>query len=176
MGYSVAAPVRSQELFEKMYRFIAKNFRMWPEVMGEPGWFSYASRPLRTGQLSYDNGRRSIGFDYNAYGGEREYIFALVRWMAIKVGRRTPYAKIPFYVYDGHEVEPIYMTEPHDQRANTVDEWGVPVYDKENLTSGGKWRVLAMLETLDEGDALDVIRKEIQRLDALWIDQEGAPA
>src|SRR5574343_1336746 len=175
MGYSVAARAKNRELQTKMLAFLAKNFKLWPEVIGKPKRGSYASRPQS--QLDYDHGRTSIGFDYNAYGGEREYIFAIFRWVAIKVGRRTPGgAKIPFYVYDGNEVEPIYQHEPHDARANTVDEWGVPVYDKQNLTTGGRWRPQAMLEALEEKDAFDHIRKEIQRLDALWVDQVGSSA
>ena len=165
MGYTVTAQVRSSELCSKMLSFLQANWKNWPELSEHPCG-QYASGPLGFPDLSYNHMRRAIGFDFNASGGEREYIMAVVRWLAIRVGRKT--LPLPFYIYDQNEAIPVLRVSPTDGRANLVDDWGVPLYDDQNLTGRGEWRTQAMLEMCEEPDALARIRAEIQRLDALW--------
>jgi hypothetical protein len=169
MGYSVAVPIRSYELRDRMQELLDREYRTWPELHGgtknDP---VYVSPPMSKG-LSYDHGRCGIGFDYNAHGGERHYVFALIRWMALRIGRRTPTAKQPYYIYDGHEVIPIQREEVPESGNSTVDCWGVPIETPNERKIKGVWWVIYELTHIDnEPNALDVIRKEIQRLDHLW--------
>jgi hypothetical protein len=161
MGYSVAAPCRSYELRDAMLDMLSDNFQQWPQLNGEdPEGSLYGPR---ADDLSYHHGRCFIGFDYNCGDGERYYAFALVRWVALKIGRVTPVARVPFYVYDGHEVTPI-----HHGGKQAVDQWGVPKETPEAFKIRGVWATKHILDTLGEPNALDVIRTEIQRLEGLW--------
>ena len=166
MGYSVTAPCKSAELQQEMLAFLGRHWQTWEELGAKSG--GEISRPKGTA-LSYDSGRSRIGFDSKAFGGECEYAIAVVRWIALKIGRRTPIARLPYYVYDGTDAIPIFTKGPTPKGSpNLVDKWGVPVPDKANKTSSGVWRVQALLEAEDDPDALKRIRTELRRLDALW--------
>lgn len=152
MGYSIAIRVGSSELRLRFLKFMQESFRRWSMVCGkDPSeWQGSASDP--TDDLSYGGTKTSIGFDYQSgmYGFERDYIYSVIRWMAIKVGDRKTKMLIdddegavvhefseptPYYIYDGEKaLNPILVTTeeqastfPTSQRNWTVDEWGVRV-------------------------------------------------
>lgn len=153
MGYSLSIRVRSDELRLRFLRFMQENFRRWSVVCGkEPSeWHGSASDP--TDDLSYGGTKTSIGFNYQSgmYGFERDYIYNVIRWMAIKVGDREDQMLIegtgsdivvhqftdptPYYIYDGEEyLNPVLVvtegqaaTLPKDQSKWSVDEWGVRI-------------------------------------------------
>jgi hypothetical protein len=168
MGYTVTVPIKSKSAHAKMLAFLEANYRPW-SVVGEQGGGEYLRGPLGE-DLSYDSGKCRIGFDYNAGGAERLYAFTIVKWMALRVGRRLRNG-LPYYVYDGYENCPVYTKGRHSD-ANRVDKYGVPVYDKSNLCRDGTWRVKAELDVTDEFEALDLIRAEMKRLDKLWEAQQ----
>lgn len=151
MGYSLAIPVKSDELRQKFLSFMQKNFRHWYVVCGkDPSeWHGSASDP--TDRVSYGDAKTSIGFDYQSgmYGFERDYIYSVTRWMAVKVGDRTVRMDVgeddyqvvvfqeptPYYIYDcdTNPTPVLVVTEeqeaalPDDQRQWAVDRWGVRV-------------------------------------------------
>jgi len=153
MGYSLAIRVRSDQLRPKFLKFLQTNFRRWSVVCGkDPSeWHGSASGP--TDDISYGKTETSIGFDYQSgmYGFERDYIYSVIRWMALKVGDRKTKMRVdvpdggsvvhrfpeptPYYIYDGEpDLNPLLVvTEeqaaalPKDQCQWAIDEWGVRI-------------------------------------------------
>jgi hypothetical protein len=121
MGYSIGFLARSPALAKRTASFMRKHYRPWPEVAGDgSGSGQYASGPRES--LAYDKRKGVIGVDYGPVSGwEREYAFAIVRWMAIRAGRRrssfrkdavTPHvleSPAPYMTYDGYENWPILV-------------------------------------------------------------------
>lgn len=82
MGYSVAIRARSKKMKGILLDFMERNYRQPSELFNQEHNYSKL-----TDDLSYDHGKNAVGFDYNACEPERDYIFAVCRWMAIKAGR-----------------------------------------------------------------------------------------
>ena len=61
MGYSIAVPVRSKKLQEKMMAFLEKEYRDAAEVLPEHFKYAFASRPVTEPHLAYDDGKCRIG-------------------------------------------------------------------------------------------------------------------
>lgn len=116
MMYSISVTARSKRLRDEMYEFLQRMYRPWAEVIDDDddGFFS---GPLVDQDLGDSSGLR-IGFEYQAgEAPEREYHFALMRWMAQQVGKRRAHFRIegtlpqavPFVVFDGIETLPIFV-------------------------------------------------------------------
>lgn len=153
MGYSLAIRVRSDQLRQRFLKFLQTNFRRWSVVCGkDPSeWHGSASGP--TDDISYGKTKTSIGFDYQSgmYDFERDYIYSVIRWMALKVGDRKTEMRVdvagggnvihrfpeptPYYIYDGElDLNPLLVvtedqaaTLPKDQSQWSVDEWGIRI-------------------------------------------------
>jgi hypothetical protein len=135
MGYTIAVHARTPQLQERMLRFMGNHYRSWREITGagQPGDFD-GSALGPTSELSYDKSEVPIGFDYGGLSGwEREYVYAVCRWMAIRVGKRKATFRtqsgsvgtavdlaeeIPYLVYDEDQEIPI---------GPNVDELGIKV-------------------------------------------------
>lgn len=192
MGYTVATPIRDEESKARMLAFLEKNFRHWQDVCGgREGTQRFYRGPLPDGELSYDKGPCRIGFDFNAGDYEREYIFAVCRWMALKVGRVDVVEtsccrlKYPVIVYDGDDGQteedgtrppawPVIRVEPNDGDLPeehawcAVDRWGCRDFSVKSLPERVRRRERMLVQ--DYGyDGWAVVRREMQRLDALWI-------
>jgi hypothetical protein len=170
MGYSIATPIRSDALHTKMLAFLDREWQPFPVLAGRPrNSPTYIRGPL-SGDLSYDHGKRRIGFDYGAVSGyEREYAFATCRWMALRVGQRKRFEGldrlVPYYIYDGHEATPVLIAA---EWANSVkkkysvsDEYGLRLDDNPDIK-------LHLLVNKDAVDLSDVLRTEFKRLDEAW--------
>lgn len=124
-----------------MHEFLLEFYRPWPEVVGEdrPPIFS----PPTT-DPTFAHGACVVGFDYGGIGLiEREYNFALVRWMALQVGRRrrrfrgegvTLEKPVAYVVVGGYEPWPVLLdTEwpdfPVDMRWWVTDQLGMNTDD-----------------------------------------------
>ena len=160
MGYSIATPVRSHKLKEKMFTFLEEHYRSWSQIM------KYEDEYVRgpTDDLSYDQGTCRIGFDYGALGDpERCYIFSILTWISIKVGKRKSFKKIGgsflYYVYDGFDSIPILFEsvgkKEYDQFI--VNKYGYPMKTK-----------MLTIEPKKNGKWEKIIKDELQRLDNLW--------
>jgi hypothetical protein len=172
MGYSMATPIKSPKARTRMLRFLKKHWRNWPTVIGSPKQGQYLSDP-RGDHLAYDDGKCRIGFDFNAGDGERTYGWCMCAWMALKVGRRVKHegVKIPYFVYDGHETIKVIVGPPDETGKDRYDELGVlhsGIHARPTpfLTAIGR-RILGRIENERKKDR-EIIRKEIERLDALW--------
>ena len=151
MGYSISIQVSSIKIRKRMLHFMEQNFRRWCTVCGSKPdeWQGSASNPTD----DIFNRPKAIGFHYQSgmYGFERDYIYSVLRWMAIKVGVRRSKMKtdetdegeevatfpepVPYYNYDGDPTfTPILVvTEEQataltkNQRHWAVDEWGIRI-------------------------------------------------
>jgi hypothetical protein len=121
MGYSIGIRVKSGAAYAKMLAFMSEHYRPWTAVIGHPDGKSFASSP--SDDLAYDSrGKLTLGFDYGCVlDWEREHIYVILRWMAIKVGRtRRSFRKdsvtpstldepVPYIVYDGYDPWPVLV-------------------------------------------------------------------
>jgi hypothetical protein len=92
--------------------------------------------PKADGELICGKG---LGFDYStAVGPEREYVFSVVRWAALKIGRRRRRfdglrldSPVPYYLPDGVTPRPVLL----------LDEWPTmtpetPLYNPLGVPTG----------------------------------------
>lgn len=138
MGYSCAAPIQSPKARDRMFAFLEKTYRDWAVVCGTER--DYPRSVCHDGQLAYDHGKNRIGFNYRSLGDEDHYIFSLLRWIALRVGRKRVFKKlspvaVPYIVYDGHEAWPTLLKDtwkdaPEDFRWYLVDEHGFQRADR----------------------------------------------
>lgn len=137
MGYSVTAHAKDNPSLYKMWEFMQKYYTKPTTLFGGENCYSRLAvnfgKGAQTEGLSYDRSRSAIGFDYNAVGLERDYIFSVVKWMALKIGKTKlirNVGEVPYYVYDGHEkglifVESIWGDKvPKEDRCCIVNDVG----------------------------------------------------
>ena len=111
MGYTIAIRPRSEKLKNKMLDFLSKNYQD-ADVVFDGKVTAYACPP--TDDLCYDHAKLKLGFDYGMLDeAENEYVYALVRWMGLKIGKKRKWKSIPvsvpYMVYDGFEAWPIIV-------------------------------------------------------------------
>lgn len=170
MGYSIATPIRSDALHTKMLAFLDREWQPFPVLAGRPrNSPTYIRGPL-SGDLSYDHGKRRIGFDYGPVSGyEREYAFATCRWMALRVGQRKRFdgldGLVPYYVYDGYENTPVLIESEWPKsvkkKYSVSDEYGLRLHENLDILT---FRAV----NVDAVDLSAVLRSEFKRLDAAW--------
>jgi len=191
MGYTIAAHAINAKLQKKMMEFMEKNYRAPHVIFGVENDYS---RLALGKDLSYDHCKLAIGFDYNACEPERDYIFAVVRWMALQIGKRR-FVKglggVPVYYYDGscRDTTPILVKKEWKSKISNEWKWcltsptghrtcahnynGTPTYD--GLNEEGKKKFLKKMSmcrkalcgyNFEETDR--VLSRELNRLDRLW--------
>lgn len=124
MGYSMGARAKNVALKKQMLAFLDEHYRCWPQVLGqdEEHWWFNASPPKGSPDLSYDYAKTAVGFDHSGlHGWQRPYLYAVSRWIALKVGpRKRRFSKdtikpnvldepAPFMTYDGDDHWPVIV-------------------------------------------------------------------
>lgn len=168
MGYSISIRVTSAAKRKRMLRFMERSFRGWPSVARLKDSFRSAGDP--TDDLDYDKSKIAIGFNYASHlcGWEREYTFAVLRWMALTVGNRKYFPtwsrtkKFPFLVPDGEEPWPLIVaTEAQALKLREDRQWAA--VDKLGVRSGPDLPSdLALSLELSSGDYKQ-FRAEVER-------------
>jgi hypothetical protein len=174
MGYSITIQVRSIALGKEMVSFLREHGRAFHKVIGVVADGPYAELvgphfangkhdaiSRRRGGLSYCRRDGHIGFDY---GVDREYKYAMLKWMAQKVGaRRGGKFRI---LYDGYEW---FNIEPAE-----TDPLGLPtaefIASDNGKFHGMEWGLYdEVVGRVAKGKTcLEVVRDEMRRLDDLW--------
>ncbi len=97
MSYSVSVTVKDTITKERMLEFLEDSYRPWYDILEEDGDGDFFSGP------SSMHGRPShIGFSYESpVGPERSYNYSILRWIALRTGRRRKHFK------SGDFVEPV---------------------------------------------------------------------
>lgn len=180
MGYTIAAPVRSEKQKRLMTLFLEVEFRHFKSDLGRkefytsiplPDGYAYYGRSIRN--LTYDGGGCRIGFNLNASNGEREYIFTLTRWIALKVGRLKRFElfedKANYYVFDGYEAVPVLVRGqwkhvPKKYRFVMCDPLG---RNEPLLRPLGRPSAIQLFFG-DDPKTRKWIAKEMERLDRAW--------
>jgi len=164
MGYSVSIQVANPKLAQKMIDFMNEHGKSYEFLVGRekknewnigPFWAdpkdpNADKTSKERGGLSYICRRGHIGFDY---GWDREYKFVLLRWMVQKIGIRNPKTKNYRVLYDDCEWLQI---EP-----DKYDELGM----QKELGEASCFQLVPAYE-------LTLLRKEMERLDMLWEDNQ----
>jgi hypothetical protein len=168
MGYSIAIRCRSEQLRKRMLRFMKENFVPADKLFSS---VDMAAAPGVTTDMSYDEGKTGLGFDYSAWvqGEERAYICTVLRWMALKIGRRRTWRKrwpeygpLPHYVYDGYDAVPIFLESPPKDYVKT-DQYGC-----QRLSKFTRMLLRGYGRQSDPRKVSGIIRAEMRRLDKLW--------
>jgi hypothetical protein len=167
MGYSIATPIRSDALHTKMLAFLDREWQPFPVLAGRPrNSPTYIRGPL-SGDLSYDQGKRHIGFDYGPVSDyERGYAFATCHRMALRVGQRKRFeGLVPYYVYDRYEDTPVLIESEWPKsvkkKYSVSDEYGLRLHKNLDILT---FRAV----NVDALDLSEVLRTEFKRLDAAW--------
>ncbi len=144
MGYSISVNCKSQQAQTRMLKFLERHFRHWGVLMGGP---SDADRYISDPKA---HGKHQVGFDYGAWGAnttEREYYYALLRWVAIQVGQRRKSVRladhnktykfdkpVPVFIYDGYDHWPVLIDKPKLSKLSWcwVDRLGM-IRDKDDI-------------------------------------------
>ncbi|MFA6234654.1 MAG: hypothetical protein WC824_10790 [Bacteroidota bacterium] len=174
-----------------MFKFLQKNLRSWSELTRGTEFainpdFDPSKFLQRDGGLSYDHGKCRIGFNYHSLppGGLNHYVWSLLRWIAVKVGRRRTFpaalsrkGSVPYTVYDGYEAWPVLprpewnlRNTPESHHWNLVDSEGFQPEDRYWRDRGILSVVGGMAFVLDKAaDFYDkIIKAELTRLTKLW--------
>lgn len=133
MGYSISCIAKNKVLLLKMWEFLQEHYVEPAQLFNQKDNYSRLAINIAdsTG-LSYDHRKNAIGFDYNACEPERDYIFLVVKWMAIKIGKTIKIknvGEVPYYIYDGNEKCPIFVKTiwnkiPDKYKSCIVDDVG----------------------------------------------------
>lgn len=138
MGYTISIPIQSLELRTKFFQFMEKNFRHWSIVTGKtPDEWRGSGGPPTDDVFERPT---SIGFNYQSGMGEfeRDYLYSVIRWMAIKVGDRLSEMTIdetdtgPKMAVTFPQPTPYYHCEPFENPVLVVTESQIPTLDKDS--------------------------------------------
>lgn len=199
MGYSVAARASDKATLRRMIAFMEEHYREPHEVFGREHDYSRLAHNLgpKAERLSYDSNRLSLGFDYNACEPERDYIFAVVRWMALKMGALKKFkevGEVPYVAYDGGRCAgdrwPVLTKKAWGRKVPECWAWtvtdsvgfkslrryreGCPAYDELETKAARDKYIRDMSRAYKElyGYSFEEIDKillrELRRLDRLW--------
>jgi hypothetical protein len=209
MGYSIATPLKSAKARDEMWAFMQEHYKPWNEVEppeaelqpleGTPDFpmamafpqgptnpdYDFTWQLCRDGDLSYDNGKNRIGYNYGAsYGPSGDYGWAVLRWMALRAGRVRKFKKkygleevVPYTVYDGYEAWPVLVRSEWEDKVDKRARWclvsplGTKPVRREWIPMTGIDEVVARKVILHEFKSKDAIlamfRK--QKLEEDWI-------
>ncbi len=182
MGYSIAIRAENDMLLKKMIQFMEENYRNPHEIFGGEGDFSRLSD-----DLSYDDDKLAYGFDYNACEPERDYIFLICRWMAIKIGQKKHWKElgsVPHIVYDGYEPWPVLIDTEWKDKVPEEFEWclvsstGFVAVDAKYIRMAERLKKPKVLKNqrrlIEEMSGMKpeklnkILENELIRLDELW--------
>lgn len=181
MGYSICTVAKSKKLKDEMLAFMGRHYRPFWQVVGI-GEITHIRGP--TDDMSYCHGPLKLGVDYISGMGdlERKYSYALVYWMAIRIGRRTMKEGVELisFNYDDCPAEswPLVMegTElPKDfpwTLAVDTDGWS---WSKHECKLASLW---AKLFT-GKGNGMkhfNMVRSELKRLSGRWAESHQEKA
>jgi hypothetical protein len=188
MGYSLIVDVRNVQLEQKMLKFMSENYHKWSDII-ESKTESVGVRDI-SNDVSYGQKKGVIGFDYasHCYGWERNYVYCLTKWIALKIGKRKSKFKmdsgnvfefekpIPYISYDGCEYFPIVVVANEREALSVskkmrwccVDSFGVYISAKinESLISNCE----EMFDNYDMAKAFgeDMKKLILQKVDKNW--------
>ncbi len=202
--HSISVPVRNKQLRDEMYEFLQRLYQPWYDVVEdedlEPAYLGpYIDEDLGGPELR-------IGWECKSgVGPEREYHYAILRWIALQVGRRKKVVsgkdlnQLVSYVLqdDDTEIPVLLASEWKGKKApgSMVDYLGlmtdtsvsqelawlyVPnhVFASVSLMQRDPDKVRAKLiaEGMEGATAcLDVIKSQIARLHSLWGSRNKSP-
>lgn len=155
-----------------MRSFLLSEYRSWGSVIEDPE-LEMQAVPLT------QHSKGEIGFEYDLMSGpEREYHYAIMRWVALQVGKRrsrfrtfsaTLSEPVSYLIFNGQETHPVlpeskwdWHRQPPSLRNSICDEYGTPIGDTVltdlawyHIPDGAYKRVTAMhhngdLETIQE--------------------------
>lgn len=185
VGYSLSLPCQSIKARDKFASFLSQNMLPWYSVV-QKGKYQYKTHPLydptsmiRVGnELSYGASPLKVGFNFTTSGEAGDYMYALLRFGALRVGLKRVMPKlagtkraVPYITYDS-EAWPVLLKGKGQW---VVDPMGCrPIsrpsthWEGHTLTKAFiKW-VTKEDKTIDEREQL--IAVEMLRLHQLWED------
>jgi len=143
MGSSISVALRNPKLRDQMAGFLQRCFKLWSEVVGDDDGEleMFFEGPLVDDLEGVEPGRCIIGFNFlPSPQPEREYHYALMRWIALQAGKRRNRFRaeglvldqaVPYLLFDGYETLPILLdtewTEtPSELTQYVCNRFGMP--------------------------------------------------
>lgn len=156
MGYSIYVVCRSEKAQQTMRKFLKKNLTPWHRLAaGSSNLPQYAPEYDYTGHITAGKNiyccdhKLGLGWNYGTQGDSGGYLWALLRFIALRVGREklVDGAKTKYIVYDGDEYYPVDACDANGYR------------------DGGN-KFLLDQHAIADADAL--VKAEMARLGKLW--------
>lgn len=137
--YSVSIATRDTKTKSRMLDFLSNSYRSWPDVLDDEDESSFFGPGSVEGKATH------IGFEYdNHVSPERAYNYAVLRWMALRVGRKRKQFQeadfehsVPYYVFGGPKglipfpvVPATHGAVPHVYQDFRVDRYGLLQSDR----------------------------------------------
>lgn len=184
MGYLCTIMPESPELREKMLSFMDENLIPAHEVFDSVDIDHDVTEDGVLTDWAYGTDNGEIGFYYHAGAQDlcRKYSNMVLRWMAMKVGKRKVWDEhgisdpIPYTITEGSETRPLYERSKYeDKLEDALDndhflDWQLC----DDLGYHAAYNFFLMdeghLEFDDprNGEFNEAIRSEIERLEDLW--------
>jgi hypothetical protein len=139
MGYSASTPMKSAKARDEMLAFLAEHYRPW-HVIQPPkdvladfdfGWvpeeWDWTTEIVAGDGIDYNGSKTKIGFNFgNSSGLLGHYGFSLLRWVALKAGKRRKVSKkefgdlggvVPVFQYDCDPAWPVLVRSEWEDKA-----------------------------------------------------------
>ncbi len=184
MGYSYSVPCQSIKARDRFADFLKQHMIPWSFIVKDSKYQFKTSAlydptaHIRVGdELSYGSGKLKVGFNFSTSGDAGDYMVAILRFGAIRIGLKRAMPKlagtkkaVPYITYDS-EAWPVLLMS--GKKEWVVDHMGCrPIYrpstgwEGHTLTKAFiKW-VTKEEKTIDEREQL--IAVEMLRLHQLW--------
>lgn len=164
-----------------MFEFLQEFHRPWHQVAMEAGVelrvspeYDPTNRLFRDGSLDYDRGKVRIGYNYKLSLPVSGYMWSVLGWIAVKVGRKRRFRghgieePVPYWVWDGHRSHPILVRSEWQDRAEEDETLKKFLCADDGAVD---WDVssarFSNVEAMNQ-----VVRKELLRLSSFWDDEE----
>ena len=101
MNHTLSVKVSDQQSGELMVEFLKSPvLKSWGQIIGDDRIKTHSWSGPHWGATR----KNHLVFDYlGVGGGEREYLFAIVRWLAMRIGDRNKNRILPQYLLNDHE-------------------------------------------------------------------------
>lgn len=208
MGYSLSVPCRSPQARDQLVDFLREHHRPFHRVLREHGVEKVGRIPVageedydptvevRVGnQLAYGRGPSKVGFNFGGAGMYGTWMYAVLGWAALRVGRRRGLnamaadfglgESFPYLTYD-KEPHPIILDGSPEisglsdedrgeliRRGLLVDSLGLSI--PRTIEERARWFDMKTIEEwLSKEQEADetkrrVARAELTRLEGLWV-------
>ena len=149
MGYSIAAPMKSRQVFDQMQAFIPRHVLPWKAVVAGtpiiPSEDCGVATRLPYSHVWANDRKLCIGYDYPSWISfeERNWAYAIVTWLAVQAGRRARVCgqdrPVPYFLYDGTATAILVRSDWPELNPNELGTTGQFMVDDRGFAPIRRW-------------------------------------